>query len=184
MIYTEITPNPTSLKFVTSTTFLRQGSADFPTVEEAGDSPLAQKLFDFAFVDRVFISANFVTVTKHDQFQWEEIIPMVKDLIKSYLASEEPVIIGKLAEQDQMAAIPEDDDEITRKIKEVLETHVRPAVAYDGGDIVYEDFVEGILKLKLLGSCSGCPSSVVTLKDGIEGLMTRLVPEVKMVEAV
>ena len=183
MIYTEITPNPASLKFVVPQTLLKSGSADFPSRDETEDAPLAYKLFDFKFVDRVFVSNNFITITKIDDFQWEDVIPVVKDFLKSYLSADQPIFAGKWLEQEASSAEVE-DDELTQKIKSLLESHVRPAVAMDGGDIIYEDFQDGILRLRLQGSCSGCPSSTLTLKAGIEGLMTRMVPEVKSVEAV
>lgn len=183
MIYTEITPNPASLKFITSQLLLPKGSADFPTVKETEESPLARKLFDFAFVDGVFISSNFVTITKKDDFQWEEIIPMVKNFLKAFFASGQDVFTGTLAEVPE-PEVNEDEDEVVTRIKSLLESHVRPGVAMDGGDIIYEEFSEGTLRLRLQGSCSGCPSSTITLKAGIEGLMTRMIPEVKTVEAV
>lgn len=182
MVYTEITPNPSSLKFVVTKALLRRGSADFPDLESTADAPLAKKLFDFRFVERVFISSNFVTITKKDGFQWEEIIPLVKDYLKSYLAGEQPIFTGKYVEDP--ADMGKEDSELIQKIKDLLDSHVRPAVAMDGGDIIYEDFNDGILRLRLQGSCSGCPSSTFTLKAGIEGLVTRLIPEVKTVEAV
>lgn len=183
MIYTEITPNPASLKFITSQVLLPTGSADFPTLADTEESPLARKLYDFAFVEGVFISSNFVTVTKAESFQWEEIIPMIKNFLKAFFASGQDVFIGKLAEVPAPAVV-EGEDEVVTRIKALLESHVRPGVAMDGGDIIYETFDEGVLKLRLQGSCSGCPSSTITLKAGIEGLMTRMIPEVKVVEAV
>ncbi len=183
MIYTAITPNPASLKFMVSRQLLPYGSADFPSVEDTTEAPVAKKLFDFAFVERVFIGNDFITITKEEDFQWEEVIPVVKDFLKAYFASGQPLLTGSLAEQAKPKGDP-DDDETTKRIKELLDSHVRPAVAGDGGDIVYEGFEEGILKLRLQGSCSGCPSSTLTLKSGIENLMTRMVPEVKSVEAV
>lgn len=183
MIYTAITPNPASLKFMVSRQMLPFGSADFPTVADTSEAPIAKKLFDFAFVERVFIGADFITITKGEDFQWEEVIPVVKDFLKAYFASGQALLTGSLAEQARPEADPS-DDEVTRKIKELLDSHVRPAVAGDGGDIVYEGFEDGVLKLRMQGSCSGCPSSTLTLKSGIENLMTRMVPEVKTVEAV
>ncbi|MEZ4830341.1 MAG: NifU family protein [Bacteroidia bacterium] len=183
MIYTEITPNPSSLKFVVDTTFLTHGSADFPDVNSTTDAPLARKLFDFTFVDRVFIGTNFVTITKTDGFQWEELIPVIKDFLKAFFAQGIAPLTGKYTEMMQPVVDPE-DDEVTAKIKSYLDSHVRPAVAGDGGDIIFDSFDEGVLKLRLQGSCSGCPSSTITLKRGIETLLTRMVPEVKSVEAV
>ncbi|MEO0897550.1 MAG: NifU family protein [Bacteroidota bacterium] len=183
MIYTEITPNPDSLKFVTQRMFLRMGSADFPTFESTDESPLAKKLFDFKFVKGVFISANFITITRDSAFQWEDIIPVMKDFIKAYLSSEQPIFTGDLEERAQNS-YAEGDSDLTKRIKDILDKQIRPSVASDGGDIIYEDFIDGTLKLKMLGSCSGCPSSTVTLKNGIENLMTRMFPEIKTVEAV
>lgn len=183
MIYTEITPNPASLKFVVDRMLMRNGTADFPSVDDTEDAPIARRLFDFQFVQGVFFGANFITITKSDEFQWEEIIPVVKDFLKAYFKSDRPILTGKYELMNE-PVVSADDDDTTRKIKELLESHVRPAVAMDGGDIIYEDFQEGILRLRLQGSCSGCPSSTMTLKSGIENLMTRMVPEVKSVEAV
>lgn len=184
MIYTEITPNPASLKFIVGQMLLRSGSADFPNADDTEDAPIVAKLFNFKFVERVFISQNFITITKGEEFGWEEVIPVVKDYLKVYISSGQPFLTGKYEEMQEASKVNEEDDEVTQRIKSLLESHVRPAVAMDGGDIVYESFEEGTLRLRLQGSCSGCPSSVVTLKQGIEGLMTRMVPEVKTVEAV
>lgn len=183
MIYTEITPNPASLKFVVPRIVMPQGTADFPKVEGTDEAPIARKLFDFKFVEGVFLGGNFITVTKSADFQWEEVIPAVKDFMKGYFESGQPLVVGTLAEVADATPNPE-DSETTRKIKEVLESHVRPAVAMDGGDIIYEDFEDGVVKLRLQGACSGCPSSTMTLKAGIEGLLTRMVPGVLSVEAV
>jgi len=185
MIYTEITPNPASLKFVVDQLLMRNGTADFPEVSMTDEAPVARKLFDFKFVKGVFIGSNFITVTKDDAFQWEDVIPAVKDFLKAYLKSDQPVLTGALAEAQEAPPVSdEDDDDLTRRIKELLESHVRPAVAMDGGDIIYDDFQDGVLRLRLQGSCSGCPSSTLTLKNGIENLMLHMIPEVKTVEAV
>jgi Fe-S cluster biogenesis protein NfuA len=183
MIYTEITPNPASLKFVVGRTLLAHGTADFPNVEATEDAPIAKKLFDFRFVDRVFVGANFITITKGADFTWEEVIPAVKDYLKNYLATDQPILVGKYEELTKPAVHPEDDD-VTSRIKSLLESHIRPAVAMDGGDIVFDSFDDGVVKLVMQGSCSGCPSSTMTLKAGIENLLTRMVPEVKEVQAV
>jgi len=187
MIYTEITPNPASLKFVVGQVLVPQGSVDFPDVTAADDSPLAMKLFNFRFTERVFFGKNFVTITKGDDFQWEEVIPVVKDFLKAYISSDQPIFVGQLASSlASMETEETEDDPTVAKIKSLIESHVRPAVAMDGGDIIYQDFDEnsGTVKLLLQGSCSGCPSSTLTLKNGIEGLLTRMVPEVKVVEAI
>ncbi|MEM6260910.1 MAG: NifU family protein [Bacteroidota bacterium] len=184
MIYTEITPNPASLKFVTDRMFIQTGSADFPAIDSTEDAPLPAKLFNFAFVEGVFISQNFITITKGEEFKWEEIIPVVKDFLKAYLATDQPILTGKYDALNEPPKPAENEDEVVTKIKSLIDSHVRPAVAMDGGDIIYDNFDDGVVKLRLQGSCSGCPSSVVTLKNGIENLLTRMVPEVKSVEAV
>lgn len=183
MIYTEITPNPASLKFVTDQVIMRRGSADFPTVEEVKDAPLAVKLFDFEFVEGVFFGSNFVTVTKGESFKWEEIIPAVKKLIQSFIDNGIE-FIHQPETPDLPEVSAEEESEVVRRIRQLLDDNVRPAVAMDGGDVVFASFEEGTVKLRLQGSCSGCPSSTMTLKMGIEGLLTRMVPEVKSVEAV
>jgi Fe-S cluster biogenesis protein NfuA len=181
-IYTEMTPNPSSLKFVVpEKTIVAGGAADFPdkTSAEAG-SKLASKLFLYPFTQGVFFGRNFVTITKSDEARWADVIPVIKDEIKSFLDSGEKII-----EKEELVASYDDSDEIVQRIVNVIDEQVRPAVAMDGGDIIFEGFEEGVVKLKLRGSCSGCPSSMVTLKHGIESMLQRLFPnEVKAVEAV
>ncbi len=181
MIYTEITPNPASLKFVADKVLMPSGNADFPSVESAADAPLARKLFEFAFVQGVFLGHNFVTVTKAEDKTWEELIPTLKKSIKEFLESGEPIILNVENGTEEDAG---EDDPVIRRIKQLLNDNIRPAVAMDGGDITFVGFDDGIVKLRLMGSCSGCPSSTMTLKMGIEGLLTRMVPEVKEVEAI
>ncbi|MEZ4684629.1 MAG: NifU family protein [Bacteroidia bacterium] len=178
-----MTPNPASLKFVVDRIVIPVGSADFPGVDQTDDAPLARKLFDFVFVEEVFFGRNFITITKGSDFQWEQIIPLVKDFLKNYFANNQPIVTGDLAKESPMQASA-DESEVVTRIKHELETKVRPAVAGDGGDIIFDSFEDGVVRLKLMGACSGCPSSTVTLKQGIEGLLTRFVPEVKAVEAV
>lgn len=185
MIYTEITPNPASLKFViTDRAVMPYGTADFRNVADTEESPVAKHLFDFAFVEGVFLGKNFVTITKSDSFQWEDVIPAVKDYLKGYVASGQDFVTGKLAEAPVVVPGASEDDDVVSRIKSLLDSHVRPAVAQDGGDIIYEGFDDGVVKLKLMGSCSGCPSSVMTLKGGIENLLVHHIREVKSVEAV
>lgn len=184
MIYTEITPNPRSLKFVAEHTFVPSGTYDFPDVSSASASPLAGKVFEFRFTDGVMIGSNFVTVTKKDDFAWEEVIPHIKGLLKTYIAAGQPAILPEYIQGAVEQAGESESDPVIAKIKQLLNDHIRPAVALDGGDIVFESFSEGIVRLKMKGSCSGCPSSTLTLKMGIQGLLTRMVPEVKSVEAV
>ncbi len=180
-IYLEANPNPNSLKFVVNFMLVDDGiSFDYPDVESAENSPLAQELFNFAAVDRVFIASNFITVTKKEDVDWIEIQDIIRDQIKKYLeAGNAPV----KAEFDQDPLFDENDSEVVKKIKGILDEYIRPAVEQDGGAIVFHSFEEGVVKVLLQGSCSGCPSSTVTLKAGIENLLTRMLPEVKEVQA-
>lgn len=180
-IYMEANPNPNSMKFVVNFMLADDGvSFDYPTPESADSSPLAQELFNFAAVERVFIAANFVTVTKKEDVEWFEIQDFVREHIKKYLES------GKSAVTivyDKDPLFDENDSEIVKKIKGILDEYIRPAVEQDGGAIVFHSFQDGIVKVLLQGSCSGCPSSTVTLKAGIQNLLTRMIPEVKEVQA-
>lgn len=179
-IYTEVTPNPASLKFRVGKMLLSNGTAFFEKPEEAeGRSDLATLLFKYPFVEGVMISQDFVTVTKTEEAKWEDLIPVVKNEIKSAIERGDKIVDG----QDNFEARA-GESELEQKIRQLIDEQVRPAVAMDGGDIVYEGFNEGVVKLQLRGSCSGCPSSIVTLKQGIQSLLQRMVPEVKEVEAV
>jgi NFU1 iron-sulfur cluster scaffold homolog, mitochondrial len=180
-IYLESNPNPNSLKFVVNDMLVPDGlSFDFPDAESTEISPLAKELFGFPFVDRVFFAANFVTVSKKGDVEWLEIQNVLKNHIKQYLESGKFVI--EIAEPENVPG--EEETETVKKIKTILEEYIRPAVEQDGGAITYHSFRDGIVKVKLQGSCSGCPSSMVTLKAGIENLFTRMMPgEVKSVEA-
>src|SRR3989337_3931630 len=181
-IYLESNPNPNSLKFVINDMLVPEGlSFDFPDIESTSISPLAKELFSFPFVDRVFFAGNFVTVTKKEQVEWLEIQSKLKDYIKKYLEEGKPII--EIKDGDEVLPM-EEETETIKKIKTILEEYIRPAVEQDGGAITYHSFQDGIVKVKLQGSCSGCPSSMVTLKAGIENLFTRMMPgEVKSVEA-
>jgi Fe-S cluster biogenesis protein NfuA len=181
-IYLESNPNPNSLKFVINEMLIPEGlSFDFPDAASTSISPLAKELFEFPFVDRVFFAGNFVTVTKKEDVDWIEIQNTVKEYIKRYLEAGKLVIDVK----DEGESIPaEEETETVKKIKTILEEYIRPAVEQDGGAITYHSFQDGIVKVKLQGSCSGCPSSMITLKAGIENLFTRMMPgEVTSVEA-
>lgn len=179
-IYTEATPNPETMKFVVNKMILPAKSADFPSRESATDSPLAQKLFEFNFVQGVFIMNNFVTVTKTAGTEWFDINPVLKEFIKSYVENGDPILLSEMHDTD---GYDENDPEVVQKIKELLHTHVKPAVEMDGGAISFKSFHEGVVTVTLKGSCSGCPSSTITLKAGIEGLLKRMVPEVTEVVA-
>lgn len=180
-LYMEANPNPNSLKFVANFMLTDEGvSYDYPDAGSTGNSPLAQELFNFAAVERVFITSNFVTVTKSEETSWPEIQDIIRNHIKTFLES------GRAAINTQIETDPlfdENDSEVVKKIKGILDEYIRPAVEQDGGAIVFHSFQEGIVKVLLQGACSGCPSSTITLKAGIENLLTRMLPEVKGVEA-
>lgn len=189
LIYTEQTPNPESLKFVTNT-MLYAGTADFRTRELAEQySPLAVALFELPYVKSVYICNNFVTLTKEMNYAWEDLMIRTKDFIKQYLFEGKPVILQGFAEA--MAALEEkqraeisysgDDEELVKKIRELIDTYVKPAVEMDGGNIEFKAYHDGIVTLTMQGACSGCPSSTVTLKSGIEAMLKRMVPQVREV---
>lgn len=189
MLYTEQTPNPESLKFVTNR-MLYQGTADFREEELAREwSPLGAELFDLPYVKGVYISNNFVTVTKEFNYAWEDIMLKLKEFIKNYVSEGKAIIkdgfgeaMAKIeAERGASYEYTEDEAEIVKKIKDLIETYVKPAVMSDGGNIEFKSFDKGIVTVILQGACSGCPSSTVTLKAGIEGMLKRMVPEVKEV---
>lgn len=187
LIYTESTPNPNSMKFVLNFVLAPEGlSFDYATpsdaVVEGKNSPLAVDLFGFDFVKRVFISSNFVTVTKDENTKWEDELFGLKQFLKGFFEEKKEVFTkATIAANDVIGG--EQDSETVVKIKAVLEQYVRPAVESDGGAINFHSFNEGTVKVLLQGSCSGCPSSTMTLKQGIENLLTRMVPEVKEVVA-
>lgn len=170
-VYTESTPNPATMKFIVNK-LLINGSVDYPTKESAEKSPFAKELYKFSFVNGVFFASNFVTVTKTEDAEWNDIEPILKEFVKGAVESEYKV---QLEEQEEVA-FEGTDTEI--KIQQILNDYVRPAVEQDGGAITYRSFNEGVVTVELRGSCSGCPSSTVTLKSGIENLLKRMVPEV------
>ncbi len=180
-IYLESNPNPNSLKFVVNEMLVPESlSFDFPDAASASVSPLAEELFAYPFVERVFFASNFVTVTKKGDFEWIEIQHEIKDHILKFL--EEGRYILDVNESDAVPA--EEETDTIKKIKTILDEYIRPAVEQDGGAITYHSFQDGIVKVKLQGSCSGCPSSMITLKAGIENLFTRMMPgEIHAVEA-
>jgi NFU1 iron-sulfur cluster scaffold homolog, mitochondrial len=178
-IYTESNPNPNSLKFVAEFILMPEGSIDYPNAQSAENCPLALDLFKFNFVKRVFITSNFVTVTKAEDIDWIEIAPMIKALVKAYLEEGKPLF----KQEVKIDTISSDDPEIVQKIKVLLDEYIRPAVESDGGAINFKSYENGVVKVTLQGSCSGCPSSTVTLKAGIENLFKRMIPEVTEVVA-
>ena len=176
-VYSEATPNPESMKFVVNKMILPNDSVDFRDKTRVINSPLAAKLFDFPFVKGVFIMNNFVSITKQTEYEWFDLIPQLKKFIQEFISSGEPVVTKNegLTEEEETEAI--------RKIKQLLDDHVKPAVEMDGGAISFKSFVDGVVTVTMKGSCSGCPSSTMTLKAGIENLLKRMVPEVEAVEA-
>lgn len=186
-IYTEMTPNPATMKFVANKLLYPGKSIDFQDETTAGPSPLAKELFSFPFIKSVFIASNFVTLTKTNEVEdWQDVIPQVKQFLKEYLENGGPIVNEEEVEKiipESSNAIAADDDDVVKRIKELLDNYVRPAVEMDGGAIQYKSYNDGIVNLMLQGSCSGCPSSMITLKAGIEGMMKRMIPEVKEVIA-
>ena len=182
-IETEGTPNPATLKFLPGLAVMAAGTADFPSAEAAVRSPLATAIFILSDVARVFLGSDFISVTKTDEISWQALKPQVLAAIMDHYTSGRPVIEGEADEELVEDVLPE-DEEIVDQIRELLDTRVRPAVAGDGGDIVFRGYREGVVRLYLQGSCSGCPSSRATLKHGIENMLRHYVPEVVAVEAV
>ena len=191
MLYTEQTPNPESLKFVTNR-MLHKGTADFRTPELAKEwSPLATALFELPFVNGVYICNNFVTISKEMNYLWDDIMLKTKEFIKSYVAEGKTILnegfeeaMAKLEEERGVEYQYDGEEaELVKKIKELIDKYVKPAVEMDGGNIEFKSFDKGKVSVILQGSCSGCPSSTVTLKSGIEGMLKRMVPEVTEVVA-
>jgi Fe-S cluster biogenesis protein NfuA len=185
-IYTEMTPNPETMKFVANKLLYPGKSIDFVDVENAKPSPLAVELFGYPFIKAVFIASNFITLTKTPETDWADVIPSIRQFLKEFLEegklviNEEDVVSRKQESSNEVSA---DDDDVVKRIKELLENYVKPAVEMDGGAIQFKSYSEGTVNLMMQGSCSGCPSSMITLKAGIEGMMKRMIPEVKEVVA-
>ena len=185
-IQTEDTPNPATLKFLPGRMVMGEGQvADFPSPETGARSPLAMALFAIPDVSRVFFGADFISVTKRDG-DWKHLKPAILGAIMEHFTRDLPLITGSVDEVDTTNYGEEADPEVVAQIKELIDTRVRPAVAQDGGDIIYKGFDggAGIVFLHLQGSCAGCPSSTMTLKNGIENMLRHYVPEVNAVEAV
>jgi len=184
-IETEGTPNPATLKFLPGRDVLGARTADFATPESAAASPLADAIFAIPGVARVFLGADFVSVTKSDATDWSALKPpILAALMEHFIAGRPALLEADQADEDLVEPIAPEDEEIVAQIRELLDTRVRPAVAGDGGDIVFRGYHEGIVKLHMQGSCSGCPSSRATLKHGIENMLRHYVPEVTSVEQV
>jgi Fe-S cluster biogenesis protein NfuA len=181
-IETEGTPNPATLKFLPGRDVMGAGTADFASSAAAERSPLATAIFNLPGVARVFFGGDFISVTKTDATSWQALKPQVLGAIMEHFVAGRPVIEGgdEVADED----FSPDDEEIVAQIKELLDTRVRPAVAGDGGDIIFRGFRDGIVRLHMQGACSGCPSSSATLRHGIENMLRHYVPEVQRVEQV
>ncbi len=186
-IYTEMTPNPETMKFVANKLLYPGKSIDFQDESQAGPSPLAKELFCFPFIKSVFIASNFITLTKtSDTDDWQDVIPTIKIFLKEYLEAGGVVVNEEEAakvKQESSNVASADDDDVVKRVKELLESYVKPAVEMDGGAIQFKSYDSGTVTLMLQGSCSGCPSSMITLKSGIEGMMKRMIPEVREVVA-
>ncbi len=183
-IQTEPTPNPATLKFLPGQTVLEMGTADFPSSEAAGGSPLAQRLFGVDGVTGVFFGNDFVTVTKADATDWDHVKPAILGAIMEHFQSGAPVMSDGSTQSGGHAEHSGEDAEIVGQIKELLDSRVRPAVAQDGGDITFHGFDRGVVYLHMQGACAGCPSSTLTLKMGIENLLRHYIPEVTEVRPV
>lgn len=182
-IYAESTPNPTTMKFVANRVLLAEGLAEYTGMDEAKGSPMAMKLFGFPFVTGVFIQANFITIMKSDMVSWEDVLIDLREFVRDYLNSG-AVIVRELTEgahqtEKEIAAttvhtVPSTD--LDQQIIAILDAEIAPAVAQDGGNITFKSYENGVVNVVLRGSCSGCPSSTVTLKNGIENLLKMRLP--------
>ncbi|MGB3947419.1 MAG: NifU family protein [Bacteroidia bacterium] len=193
VIYAESTPNPYSMKFVANQLLVANGgTAQYLSKSETAGAPLAAKLFDFPFVKAVFLASNFVTVSKNDMVQWEDVIHELRDFIRVYISEGRPVITEMpVSEMPVDSSFKEKKEVFTEhaaptteteaKIVEILEQYIRPAVEGDGGSITFKSFLNGVVTVQLRGACSGCPSSTITLKAGIEALLKKMVPSVQEV---
>lgn len=195
IIYAESTPNPASMKFVANRILVENSAtAQYLSKAETKGSPLAAKLFELPFVKAVFMTANFITITKIDALQWEDITLELRDFLRVYISEGHPIINELPTTEmpvdntfDKKEAVFTEhktpSNEIEVKIVEILEQYIRPAVESDGGSITFKNFNEGVVTVQLRGSCSGCPSSTITLKAGIEALLKKMIPDVKEVVA-
>jgi Fe-S cluster biogenesis protein NfuA len=183
-IQTEQTPNPATLKFLPGREVLGAATADFREPEGASASPLAERLFRIEGVTGVFLGSDFVTVTKAQDREWYLLKPAILGVIMEHFTAGRPVILADDVTPAAEEGVREEDSEVVAQIKELLDTRVRPAVAQDGGDIVFRGYDQGVVYLVMQGACAGCPSSTATLKMGIENMLRHYIPEVMEVRAV
>lgn len=185
-VYAESTPNPKVMKFVANRAIIQGDSVEFMNIDEAKNSPLAMKLFHFPFVREVFIAKNFVSLTKYDAMEWEDVVMEVREFIREYLA-EGGVVVHEVEEVQEKETPKESTEtvapinqqelgEVETRIVDILDEFVKPAVESDGGNIRFMSYEEGVVSVLLQGACSGCPSSTVTLKQGIENLLKKMLP--------
>jgi Fe-S cluster biogenesis protein NfuA len=183
-IQTEQTPNPQTLKFLPGKVVMKEGTAFFQNVEEGSNSPFAKRLFELDGVEGVFFGSDFITITKNQSLDWQVMKPLILVSIMDHYNSGDVTINSPKKNDDTSLKVDENDTDIVKQIKELLDTRVRPAVAMDGGDIVYDSFKDGVVYLHMQGACSGCPSSTATLKMGIENMLKHYVPEVQEVRPI
>lgn len=183
-IQTEQTPNPQTLKFLPGKVVMEDGTAFYQNIEESVNSPFAKRLFDVEGVEGVFFGSDFITITKAQTTDWQIMKPLVLGSIMDHYNSGEETIIKDEKKENNSLELNENDDDVVKQIKELLDTRVRPAVAMDGGDIIYDSFKDGVVYLHMQGACSGCPSSTATLKMGIENMLKHYVPEVQEVRPI
>jgi len=186
-IQTENTPNPNTMKFMPGETVLQSGTATFKSADDArGKSPLAAVLFEIPDIEMIFFGADFIAVTKKEKADWAMLKASVLTTIMEHYISGRPVMESDKQNMNRADTSNAEDSELVKQIKELIDTRVRPAVAEDGGDIIFQGFddKDGVVYLELHGSCSGCPSSTITLKNGIENMLKHYIPEVTSVEAV
>lgn len=187
IVYAEASPNPNSVKFVLNFELVEEVQVEYSSIAEAGNCPLAIDLFkEFSFIQNIFISANFISITKDDVTDWYEFNAKIRMFIKKHFDDEKPLFLEGIVQEVQEVEKEayDNDSELDAKIKSILNDYVRPAVESDGGAITFDSFENGVVKVVLKGSCSGCPSSTITLKAGIENLLKRMLPEVEEVVAI
>ena len=183
-IQTEQTPNPQTLKFLPGKVVMDDGTAFFQNIEEGSNSPFAKRLFKIDGVEGVFFGSDFITITKNQTEDWQVMKPLILGSIMDHYNSNEQTITAEQKNHNKSLQTDENDTDIVKQIKELLDTRVRPAVAMDGGDIIYDSFKDGVVYLHMQGACSGCPSSTATLKMGIENMLKHYVPEVQEVRPI
>ena len=183
-IQTEQTPNPQTLKFLPGKIVMDEGTAFYQNVDDASNSPFAKRLFEVEGVEGVFFGSDFITITKNQSIEWQVMKPLILGSVMDHYNSGELTITKEQNSENSSLKKEDTDSDIVKQIKELLDTRVRPAVAMDGGDIIYDSFKDGIVYLHMQGACSGCPSSTATLKMGIENMLKHYVPEVKEVRPI